>query len=50
MSSKISKSQAVLRSETDLFTEPGYDLSVLSTSANEYHPTLAITQTAPIEF
>lgn len=39
-----------VRSETDVFTELGYDVSVNSSQMVEYHPTSAITPTAPIEF
>ena len=39
-----------VRSETDLFTEPGYDLSILSSCVNEYHPATTLSPTAPINF
>ena len=39
-----------VRSETDLFSDVDYDLSIQSTCTNEYHPTSTITQTSPIEF
>ena len=39
-----------VRSETDLFTEPGYDMSIHSTCVNEYHPTTTMTPTTPINF
>ncbi len=39
-----------VRSETDVFTEQGYDISVNSSSMIEYHTTSPITETSPIEF
>ena len=39
-----------VRSETDLFTEPGYDLSILSTTTTEYFPFSTLTATSPITF
>jgi len=40
-----------LRGETDLFTEPGYDVTIQSTTNVEYHPLNSVTdRTAPISF
>lgn len=39
-----------VRSETDLFSEHGYDISVQSSTTTKYHPTSTISQTAPLEF
>lgn len=48
----MSKKEVVsyVRSETDLFSEPGYDMSIYSTCVNEYHPTTTMTPTTPINF
>jgi len=40
-----------LRSETDLFTEPGYDVTIQSSTTVEYHPLNSVSdRTAPISF
>lgn len=39
-----------ISSATDLFTEPGYDITVNSTSTVQYHPTATLTNTSPIQF
>lgn len=39
-----------VRSETDVFSDIGYDVSVNSSMITEYHPTSAISSTSPIEF
>jgi len=39
-----------VRSETDVFTELGYDVSINASQMVPYHPTSAITPTTPIEF
>ena len=40
-----------IRSETELFSEPAYDISLSSSSAAEYHPITSLSDsTAPLEF
>jgi len=39
-----------VRSETDLFTEPGFDVSLLNTNNVEYHPVSTLTDKSPISF
>jgi hypothetical protein len=42
---------AFVRAETDLFSESGYDISISSSAASEYHPISTLSDSlAPIEF
>lgn len=42
---------AFVRSETDLFSEPGYDVTLQTSGTVEYHPLSSVTDpTAPISF
>src|SRR5882757_3008488 len=40
----------LLRSETQIFEEPSYDVSIVSTTNIEVHPQSAISNTSPIVF
>nr|DAC81375.1 TPA_asm: hexon [Orchesella springtail adintovirus] len=46
---KITRNDFV-RSESNLFHEPGYDITINSSSTNAYHPTSTLSDTAPITF
>lgn len=42
---------AFVRAETDLFSESGYDVSITSSAASEYHPISTLSDSlAPLEF
>jgi len=45
------KSTKLLRSETDIFSEPGYDISIANSETVEYHPLTSTTNSSnPISF